>query len=361
MLNHIMKIFIEVYGCAANQADENVVRTILKREDFVDGVDIADLIIVLSCGVKGSTENKILDRLEKLRGKRVIVGGCLPKILDKKMRDRFPEFSLIGPDQIGDIAEIVKGVMSGEVVVELSEKKCVHVVSDVENDVQAIAIASGCLGNCTYCATKIAKGRLKSFTIEEIAESVKKAVENGAKKILLTAQDTGCYGLDIGSSLPELLRVVVKIEGDFEVRVGMMNPKFALRYADELIEIYADPKIIKFIHVPVQAGSNEVLKKMNRNYTVEEFEELVNKLRKGIPELVISTDIICGFPEETEEQFEETVGLVKQIKPDVLNISKFYPRPGTEAMEMKLLHTSVVKERSRKLAAVFDEIRRFNK
>jgi MiaB-like tRNA modifying enzyme len=353
-----VKIYIETYGCAANQADENVIRTVLKKEKFVKNEKEADLVLVLTCGVKGSTENKILARLEELRGKCVIVGGCLPKIL--KLQKTFPEFSLIGPDQIADIAEVIGRVAAGETVVELSEKKCNHIVADVKNEVQAIAICSGCLSQCAYCATQLAKGKLKSFTVKEIVASVKTAVENGAKKILLTAQDTGAYGQDIGSDLPELLRAVVEIPGSFEVRIGMMNPKYAFKFAEELIEVYKNLKIIKFVHVPVQAGSNAVLKKMNRNYTVEEFEKLVSKLRKGIPQLVFSTDVICGFPEETEAQFDETVALIKRIKPDVLNISKFYPRPGTAAMKMKLLHTKVVKERSKKLAEVFRTLR-FNK
>lgn len=357
-----MKIYIEVYGCAANQADKNVVKTILKKEEFVGSAEEADLVIVFSCGVKGSTENKILDRLELLRGKKVIVGGCLPKILDAKMMRQFPEFSLIGPDQIGDISDIVNRTMSGEAVVELSEKKCAtDIVTDVKEDVQAISICSGCLGNCAYCATKIAKGKLKSRSIECIVENVKKAIENGAKKILLTAQDTGTYGQDIGTNLPELLCNILDINGNFEVRLGMMNPRYALKYANELVSIYQNPKMIKFIHVPVQAGSNAVLRNMRRSYTVEEFEELANKLRNDIPGLVFATDVICGFPEETEEQFNETIELIKKIKPEVLNISKFYPRPGTEAIKMKLLHTGIVKDRSRKLSEVFNTIRKFNK
>jgi MiaB-like tRNA modifying enzyme len=282
----------------------------------------------------------------------------LPKIL--KLQKTFPEFSLIGPDQIADIAEIIGRVAAGETVVELSEKKCSHIIADVKNEVQAIAICSGCLGSCAYCATKLAKGKLKSYSIAEIVAAVKKAVENGAKKILLTAQDTGVYGQDIGTNLPELLKAIVEIPRNFELRLGMMNPKCALKFAGELIEIYKSPKIIKFIHVPVQAGSNAVLKKMNRDYTVEDFEKLVAKLRKGIPQLVFSTDVICGFPEETEEQFGETIALIKRVKPDVLNISKFYPRPGTAAMKLKLLHTRIVKERSRKLAKLFATLR-FNK
>ena len=357
----IMKLYIETYGCAANKADENIVRTVLKDDSFVKSPKSADLIIILSCGVKGSTENKILNRLEELRDKKVIVGGCLPKILGKKMRERFPNFSMIGPDQIADIQNIIGRVMNNETVVELSEKVCSHIVADVKNRVQAIAICNGCLSECFYCATKIAKGRLKSHSIEAIVCSVRKAAENGAKKILLTAQDTGIYGLDIGTNLPELLKAIVTLKGDFKIRIGMMNPKYALRYVDDLIDIYKNPKIIKFIHIPVQAGSDEILKKMNRNYTADEFTKLIKKLRAEIPKLILSTDIICGFPEETEEDFQKTINLVKEIKPEVINISKFYPRPGTKAAAMKQLTTNVIKERSRRISELVKVMRRFNK
>jgi threonylcarbamoyladenosine tRNA methylthiotransferase CDKAL1 len=353
-----MKIYVETYGCAANKADENIIKTILKKENFVDHAYRADMIILLSCGVKGSTENKIMDRIKEMHDVKVIIGGCLPKMLEEKMRKTFPKYSLIGPDQIADIASIFERVKSGEVVVELSEKKCKHVSADVKAETQAISICSGCLGNCAYCATKLAKGHLKSYSIEEIVDSVKKAVENSAKKILLTAQDTGVYGQDIGTNLPELLQAVLEIPGNFKVRLGMMNPKFAIKYADELISLYKDKKMIKFLHIPVQSGSNAVLKSMNRNYTVEEFEDIVKKMRKGIPKLVFSTDVICGFPGETDSQFEETVSLIKRIRPNMLNLSKFYPRPGTEAMKMDIIYNRAVKDRSTKLFHIFQDIRK---
>ena len=357
----IMKIYIETYGCAANKADENIVRTILKDDSFVKSPKSADLIIILSCGVKGSTENKILNRLEELRDKKLIVGGCLPKILGKKIRERFPNFSMVGPDQIADIQNIIGRVMTNEIVIELSEKVCPHIVADVKDIIQAIAICSGCLGDCAYCATKIAKGRLKSYSVEAIVASVRKAVDNGAKKILLTAQDTGVYGLDIGTNLPDLLKAIVTLKEDFKIRVGMMNPRYASKYVDDLIEVYKNPKIIKFIHIPVQAGSDEVLTRMNRNYTIDDFKKLVKKLRVGISKLIISTDIICGFPEETEEDFQKTIDLIKEIKPDVINISKFYLRPGIKAAEMKQLPSNIIKERSRRISELVKGMRRFNK
>ena len=352
-----MKIYFETYGCAANKADEAVMRTLLKGHEFVDSSEKADLVIILSCGVKGSTEHRIMSRLWTLKSKKVLVGGCLTKIV-KNLGTKFPSFSLIRPDEVPDIAGIVSKIEAGEKIVELSSKKCSHVVADISDETQAITICTGCLSKCAYCATKLARGNLHSYKIEEIVASVKKAVANGAKKILLTAQDTGCYGLDIGTNLAELLKEILRIDGDYKIRVGMMNPFHAAKIADELIEIYKDPRILKFIHIPVQAGNNKVLKLMRRNYTVKQFESLVKQLRKGIKGLTVSTDIICGFPGETDKQFEDTVKLVKRLKPEVMNLSRFHLRPGTEAQKMNRVPAQDIMKRSRMLFDIFSKMRK---
>ncbi len=359
-----MKLYFETYGCAANQADELVMRSILKQDlEFSEKIENSDILIILTCGVKGSTENKILARIQEIKNKfpkkKVIIAGCLTKILSTKLQKMFPYYSLIGPDQINDILEIVKKVANEEKVIELkSKKKLKCVLPKVVKEVQPIVIASGCLNACAYCATKIAKGMLKSYPINCIKDAVEYAVKHGAKKILLTATDTGVYGKDIGTNLAKLLKELVTIPGDFKIRVGMMNPQHIKPFLNEVIEVYKNPKIIKFIHIPVQAGSNKVLKDMKRGYTVEEFKKIIMKFRKEIPNIKISTDIICGFPTETEEDFEKTVKLVKEIKPEVVNISKFYPRPNTPAKEMKQLPTKTIKERSRKLSEIYIKIKK---
>ncbi len=358
-----MKIYFKTYGCTANKADELTMRTLLKDEfDFVKNVKNSDMIIILTCGVKGSTQNKIMHRLkifkEEFSDKKVLIAGCLPRIITKKLEDDFPNFSMIGAYQIDKISDIVKKILKNERIVEINFKKLKCVIPEIIKKEQPIVIASGCLNKCAYCATKLAKGNLFSFPINKIVKNVKICVENGAEKILLTATDTGSYGKDIGTNLVELLKEVVEIKGNFKIRVGMMNPNDAKRYLDELIEIYKNPKILKFLHVPIQSGSDRVLEDMNRNYSVKDFERVITKFRKEIPKIVISTDIICGFPTETKEDFEETLNLIKKFRPEVLNISKFYPRPNTEAKKMKLLKTDEVKRRSRKISKLHKEIKK---
>jgi len=359
-----MKIYFETYGCTANQADELIMRSLLKDDfKFTEDIEKAEIIIMLTCGVKGSTENKILSRIERINEmfpkKKVILAGCLTRIIPKKLQKMFPRYSLIGPDEVSDILRIVKKVAKEEKVIELKSKSKLRcILPSVIKEIQPIVISSGCLNACSYCATKLAKGVVKSYPIECIVNAVKYSVEHGAKKILLTATDTSVYGKDIGTNLVELLKETIKIPNDFKIRVGMMNPQHILPYLNDLIEVYKNPKIIKFIHIPVQAGSDKVLKDMRRGYTVENFKEIVKRFRKEIPEITISTDIICGFPTETEEDFKETIKLVKEIKPEVMNISKFYPRPNTPAKKMKQLPTRIIKERSRKLSKIYNEIKK---
>ncbi len=212
-----------------------------------------------------------------------------------------------------------------------------------------VPISEGCLNACTYCATRFARGVLKSYKPELVLKWVKEALARGGyKEIQLSSEDTGCYGFDIGTNLAELLDEITAIEGDFRIRVGMMNPNHVIKFLDELIEVYQDPpKVYKFLHLPVQSGDNEVLRRMGRNYTVEEFEEIVSEFRRKIPGLNLNTDIIVGFPGEGEEAFQNTVELVKRVRPDKINVSRYSPRPGTIAAKWKQLPGWKVKERSR--------------
>jgi len=209
-----------------------------------------------------------------------------------------------------------------------------------KEDITIIPISEGCLGDCNYCSVKFARGKLKSYKIEDIIKQIK------GKKILLTSQDTGCYGLDINTNLVELLKQVVKVKGNFQVRVGMMNPEHVLPILKDLVEVYKDKKIFKFIHIPIQSGSNNVLKEMNRRYTVEDFIKIVKEFRKQIPEIHISTDIIVGYPTETEEDFKKTINLLEKLKLEVINLSRFAPRPKTAALKLKQLPVEEIKRRS---------------
>jgi MiaB-like tRNA modifying enzyme len=358
------KLYIRTYGCAANQADSELLKASLLKIGYtiVSNQNNAEIIIFNTCSVKGSTEEKIFNALRQIPSdKKIIVTGCLPST-NKQRFDREVNYSaLLGSSCGNKIIDAIKAVEDGKKIVDLSQNMPSCLMPQINKEIGILVVSYGCLSSCAYCSTKLARGNLRSYKINDLIKKCKYLVKHGAKKILLTAQDTGVYGLDIGTNLPELLKAIATLKGDFKIRIGMMNPKYALRYVDDLIDIYKNPKIIKFIHIPIQAGSDEVLRRMNRNYTADDFKKLIKKLKAGVPQIIISTDIICGFPEETEEDFQKTINLVKEIKPEVINISKFYPRPGTKAAAMKQLTTNVIKERSRRISELVKVMRRFNK
>ncbi len=216
--------------------------------------------------------------------------------------------------------------------------------------VSIIEISSGCLSGCSFCQTKLAKGTLKSYRIGEIVRQVEDDLAANCKEIWLTSTDNGCYGLDMKTDLVELLERCSDIEGEYKIRVGMMNPMYVPRFLDRLIHLYQhNDKLFKFLHMPVQSGSEKILRKMKRGHTAKIFLDVVKELRKKIPEITIATDIITGFPSESERDFEETLSLIEECQPDVVNSSRFSPRPGTVASKYPRLNTKIVSERSTRL------------
>ncbi len=346
------EVEIETYGCATNQADSEFMAGLLEEKGYAIGKD-GDILVINTCTVKTPTERKIIKRLKKLRNsnRRVIVTGCLPRA-QPEIVDEFPEFSFLGTN-IGDIPEAVEK----ERFVRISDGGCRFKFPRKRNNpvVGIIPIAQGCVGNCSYCIVRRARGRLHSYRPELILADVRKAISEGVREFWFTAQDTGAYGKDTGTSLPELLGRVSKIEGEFMVRVGMMNPDHVLEFLDELIAAYRTEKIYKFLHIPLQSGDDRVLRDMNRHYTAGDFKTIIKEFRSAFPGITISTDVILGFPTESEEAFKNTLSLLKETEPEVLNISRFWLRPGTDAERLKQLPTRISKDRSRLVNSVFKE------
>ena len=203
------------------------------------------------------------------------------------------------------------------------------------------------MSECTFCQTKLSKGDLKSYRIGDIVRQVKTEISDGCNEVWLTSTDNGCYGLDIGSDLPELVNAVSEVDKQFFIRVGMMNPMYMPKIRDGLLKSFESNKVFKFLHVPVQSGSNKVLNDMKRGHTEKTFRDITNEFRKKFERFTISTDVIVGFPTETEEDFEDTLNLLENTKPDIVNLSKYSQRPGTSAAEMKQIDVTEVKRRSK--------------
>jgi threonylcarbamoyladenosine tRNA methylthiotransferase CDKAL1 len=354
-----MKICIETYGCSANYNDSEIMAGILSgKHALVSDAGAADAIIVNTCSVKGRTESRIRSRIQMLRQqfpkKLLVIAGCMAEAQAKMLKRLHPGIVLLGPHKIDKVLEVIASRIDAIGYSDICKASLPRISRS--KIISIIQINDGCANHCTYCITKLAKPRLVSYQISEIVKQVKAAINSGFKEIWLTSQDTAAYGLDTGTNLATLLKEILKIMGDYKIRVGMMNPQLVNPFLNEMIECYNDEHVFKFLHMPFQAASNKVLKHMRRNYAIHEFKEIIAKFRKAVPDVTIATDVICGYPTETEAQFKESLALVKSLKPDVLNISKFSSRPGTEASLLKQPAGDVLKSRSLRMAALAKKI-----
>jgi len=351
-----MNIYFETYGCAANQNNTEIMSGLVKKAGHkITELNNAEIVVINSCIVKGPTENKVKSRILKMQklGKIVIVAGCMPNL--RKNELKLSRVYLLGTKNILDLPKLLssmKNILIDKCEVKISKEKI------PKNKVIGITqISEGCLGNCTYCATKLAKGDLYSFSESDILASIKNDIKNGCKEIWITSQDNSAYGLDKGKyRLPELLRKILKIDNEFYLRIGMMNPNHLMKFKDEMIEIFKDPKVYKFLHIPCQSGSNKILKEMNRSYTSEEFIELAKDFKKHIPNITFSTDIIVGFPGETEKDFQDSLEILKMVRPGVLNLSRYWAMRGTKAANMKQVPSEVSKKRAAKTQFMFKSL-----
>ncbi len=348
-----LQFYIESYGCSANLADAEMIGGLLKESSItpVEDPEQADVNILVTCSVKTATSRRMIRRIRELTSSNrpLVVAGCMPKTERQVVEALNPSASLLGPTCIEKTVETVADTVRGvkRVNIEDSRRPKLLLPRMRRNPVIGmVEISSGCLGRCAFCQVKIAKGGLVSYDVRGIVREVEAALQEGCREIWLSSQDNGCYGRDIGMNLPCLLRKILEVEGDFKVRVGMMNPAHIDRFLEDLLAIYRDERIFKFLHIPVQSGSDSVLRSMRRGYAVEDFVGIVKKFRVEFPFLTLSTDIIVGFPTEGEEDFKQTVDLVREVKPEVVNISRFGARSGTEAARMVQLKPQVVKERS---------------
>jgi MiaB-like tRNA modifying enzyme len=274
------------------------------------------------------------------RKKKLIVAGCLPLVNFERLQQEVPFSGVVGPAAGEKIVEIVKRVSTGERVIALEEAMNDFPKLDLPRVqlspvTSIVPVSYGCLGSCAYCCVVFARGRLRSYDIRDILKRVRADLDSGLQEYWITSQDTACYGKDKGTNLAALLHAICSIKENFRVRVGMMTPNNALDIAEDLVETFQDERIFKFIHVPVQSGDDGVLKRMRRFYCVNDFRRVVRTFRTSFPDITLATDVICGFPGETEEAFQRTLRLMEEVRPDIVNVSKFFARPNTAAVRMQ--------------------------
>ena len=356
------KIFVEAYGCSASFADSEMIAGLVQNggHTLVNDTSKSDLNIIVTCSVKDATANKMIHRIKSLKSRPLVVAGCMPKAESSTIAKFVHDASMMGPNSIGKTLQVVNSTLEGKKEIALQDTDISKIGLPkirLNPFVGIVEIASGCMSECTFCQTKIAKGDLSSYRIGDIVRQIQVEINDGCKEIWLTSTDNGCYGFDIGTDLPELVNTVSGIHGDFMIRVGMMNPMYMPRIKKRVIESLDSNKVFKFLHIPVQSGSNKVLRDMKRGHTAETFKSTVKEARQRFSGMTISTDIIVGFPTESREDFEMTVKLLEETRPDVVNLSRYSARPGTDAATMEQVEVAEIKRRSK---AIFEQTNRIS-
>lgn len=355
------KVAVLSEGCAANFGDGEEIGERFAKEGFQVSFEMPsetpDAIVLNACTVKGiSSATKLAKKIRaQFSHVPVWVTGCATDDLKRSLSDLYPDF-LFGPKDAHQnenaFAEFLHHLNLPEKRYDSLQTLSSHAGIGIVN------IEEGCLDSCSYCSTRLVKGTLKSASPEFIIRRVAQKVELGAKEIFLTGQDTSCYGFDLHTNLAELLqRIIVRVPGNYRIRLGMGNPRHALRYLDYLLDTFEDEHLYKFIHIPVQSGSDRILREMNRRHSSADFLKIAEAFRGKFPDLTLGTDIIVAFPGETRKNFEESLELVKSVRPSICNITRFVPREGTKAFAFR---NSIPKEerhaRSAELASLFQQI-----
>lgn len=327
--------------------------------------DAPDAIYLNVCTVKGNAGALKLLRTasERFPSTPLFITGCAPKDFCEeasKVTDKVVYTSL--KDILLSTSSVIKCMDPGS----NAPRMTTGIILRESPFVGIVNIEEGCLDACAFCSTHLVKGRLRSFAPDGIVEQVKSLVADGCTEIQLTGQDCACYGFDIGTNLATLTQsILAHVPGNYKMRIGMGNPRHVCGYANDLLECFQDERIYKFIHIPVQSGSDNVLKAMNRRHTAEDFRQLAEEFNTRFPLSTLSTDLIVGYPGETESDFRETLRLLEETRPTVCNITRFVARPGTAAARMEAdaglrIPDSVKHERSAILAEAFQKIAREN-
>jgi MiaB-like tRNA modifying enzyme len=349
-----IRVYFEAYGCTLNKTEGRMLMDTALHNgcDIVDSPEHADLLVISTCVVIQSTEQRMMNRINALSGfgKHLVVSGCLASTMAGELPDLDGVIHLLPPGKLEEFGKLLKGDGRPRPVSR----------ADIST---GVAIADGCVGHCTYCITRLARGGLKSVKPSAIVSAVESELARGCREIRITAQDTGPYGMDLVPvvRLPELIKTITSIPGDFMVRLGMMNPDTVGDIVQDLVALFENHHVYKFLHIPLQSGSDRILKLMERGYSSTDLVGIVNTFKDAHPGICVATDVIAGFPTESHEDHLGTISVLESIRPDVVNIKGFSARPGTVAKKMKgRVRTEVVKQRTKELTDLHYMITREN-
>lgn len=351
------KLFIETYGCQMNSADSEVVASIMEMDGYslTEKIEEADAIFVNTCSVRDNAEQRVIGRLQyfqslKKKKKNLIVGviGCMAERVKDELLSKHKVNLVVGPDAYLDIPNLISSVEKGEkaINVDLSTTETYKDVlpSRIGNPISGyISIMRGCNNFCSYCIVPYTRGRERSRDVESILNELHDLQQKNYKEVTLLGQNVNSYKFEQDGKtieFPDLLEIVAKAAPDLRFRFMTSHPK---DMSDKTLEIIAKyPNICRFIHLPVQSGSNKILTLMNRKYTREWYLDRIAAIKRIIPDCAIGTDVFCGFHNETEEDHQETLSLMKEVGFDMAFMFKYSERPGTYAS--KKLDDNVAEE-----------------
>ncbi len=352
-----MKFYIETFGCTANMGNSQELAVALQERGHIQSfLDEADAIVVNTCAVTEKTERKVLRRLRLLQGPRLVVAGCLPAALPASIsglscRGKLGPLNGSSASKIEDLFALSSSLPPPSIPSSLPLRP-----GSAQDLCGIVNVAEGCNGACSYCIVRKARGSLKSRSLDDAVERVKRMIAEGLVEIQITAQDTAAYGSDRGDDLALLISQLTALPGKFMLRVGMMNPDSLAPIQEPVIHAFCSPKVYRFLHLPVQSGSDRILGGMGRRYHARDVLGMVGAFRSCFPDISLITDVILGFPGETDEDFQDTINLIERMQPDKVNLTRFSARPGTAAARLYDMPDRFKKERSREMTRLWMEI-----
>lgn len=340
-----LKVFLITLGCSKNEIDSELMIGLLKRSNYIlsSSLEDADIIIVNTCGFIKAAKEESIETIWEIteyknigKCKYIILAGCLAERYSEELLDEIDEIDgIIGTGNIGEIDKLIKRLEKGERKIKITENINESYLENVERQsfrtTEYVKISEGCDNHCSYCIIPKLRGKHRSRKIEDILDEVKYLVDNGVKEVILIGQNITDYGIDLYGEyrLYELLDNLNNIEGLKWIRLHYLYPD---NISSRLIHsIKNNEKVVKYLDIPLQHINNEILKKMNRRTTKEEIENLIYRLRKEIPEIILRTTFIVGFPGEDDAKFEELYQFVEKIKFDRLGVFTYSREEGTPA------------------------------
>lgn len=380
------EVYILANGCPESRIDATGIQKFLKQNGYgITGkLQQADIILFNACAHTQNSENGSIEiinhiKLIKKPSAKLVICGCLPKINkerlitvyrgiafdsneEKKLNEIFKQEINFENIQSNSLLYLTKSLNKYKwaltnlrekgliiSILKLIEKKQNDLISVCRPHTFFIKVSSGCLGDCSFCAIRLSRGRLKSKPLEEVVGVFEEGLKKGYKDFALIGTEVGAYGKDLGTDLVALLKELINKKGEYKVRLRNVHPRYLIEMLPELRKIFQTGKI-SFLSCALESGNNRILRLMNRGYKIEDFKAAIRTLNKEFPELQIRTQVMVGFPTETEEEFQDTVKLIDELCFDFVEVYMFQPRPGTKAATMAgQIPQSVIKRRCLKL------------